>query len=244
MNAAIILAGGRGTRFGTEIPKQYIEVFSKPVLAYTLEVFQNSPDIDSITIVSQSEYCDFVRNICRKYCISKLSLIVPGGNNCPESIKNGINALRSMLSDTDNVLLHMSVSPLVSQEDISSALDICSKKGCCFTMHPINICMAQNIGADWAEKDAPKEKYIELNTPWAFRYGDVYMLYQSLEKAGYTLADGDYTLGLWLSSGRKAYYHPGNEPGRLKITTTHDMDLFEGYLMVLEKRNLAKGETL
>lgn len=153
MNAAIILAGGRGTRFGTEIPKQYIEVFSKPVLAYTLEVFQNSPDIDSIAIVCQSEYCDFVRNICRKYCISKLSLIVPGGNNCPESIKNGINALRSMLSDTDNVLLHMSVSPLVSQEDISSALDICSKKGCCFTMHPINICMAQNIGADWAEKD-------------------------------------------------------------------------------------------
>lgn len=243
MNTAIILAGGSGTRFGSDLPKQYTEVLGKPVLAYTLDVFQISPDIDAIAVVCQEEYAFLVKTIADNYKVSKLKHIIPGGKSCPESIRNGIYALNNILDRNDNILLHIGVSPLVSVEDISTALAVCQEKGCCYTMHPVNICMARRSENGWAEEDAPKEDYIELNTPWAFRYGDILDLYMQLETTGHILSETDYTLSLWLASGRKAYYTQGNAPGRLKITTSHDKDLFEGYL-ILKKIKEVTGDKL
>ena len=235
MNVATILAAGQGKRFGMDVPKQFVEVLGKPVLAYTLETFQRSPDIDAIQIVCQPEYKDRIIEIVRDYRIDKIRWITAGGDTCPISIRNGVNALRSSLSEDDTFVLHMGVSPLVSLEDITSAISLCKKKGCCFTMHPIRICMAQGGDDGWADRDAPKEKYIELNTPWVFRYGDVFDLYRQLDEKGYVLSDTDYTLGLWLAAGRKAWYVPGSEVSRMKITTSHDRDLFEGYLLLKHK---------
>ena len=235
MNVATILAAGQGKRFGAEVPKQFIEVLGKPVLAWTLETFQRSPDIDAIQVVCQPEEKDRVINIVRDYRIDKIRWITAGGDTCPISIRNGVYALRSGLDDGDIFVLHMGVSPLVSLEDIAASIALCKEKGCCYTMHPIRICMAQGGGEGWADRDAPKEKYIELNTPWAFRYGELYDLYRRLEERGHVLTETDYTLTLWLADGRKAWYVPGSEPGRMKITTTHDRDLFEGYLLLKQK---------
>lgn len=243
MNAAMILAGGQGSRFGGGLPKQYIEVLGKPILAHTLEVFEKSPETDAIQVVCQKEYFDRVSAIAEKYKISKLKWITEGGNNCPASIQNGVNALRGVLADSDSIIMHMSVSPLVSQGDIAAGLAVCREKGCCFTMHPVNICMAQRDGDGWTETDAPKEKYIELNSPWTFRYGEVYRLYRQLEETGQVISETDYTLNLWLADGRRAWYTRGDPAGRLKITTQHDMDMFEAYLMLKQRRKNTQGET-
>jgi len=237
MNIAMILAGGSGNRFGGDVPKQYTEVMGKPVLAYTLEVFEKCADIDAIQVVCQPEYASNVVKIAREYAIGKLCHIAFGGKSCPISIRNGVYSLADMLAPTDNVLLHMGVSPLVSCRDISAALAVCRERGCCFTMHPVNICMARPGGENWADRDAQKEDFIELNTPWAFRFGDMLDLYRQHEKSGRPLSDRDYTLSLWLASGRRAWYTPGSPEGRLKITTPHDRDLFEGYLMLRSRRN-------
>lgn len=236
MNVASILAAGHGKRFGTAVPKQFIEVLGKPVLAYTLEDFQKSAQIDAIQVVCQPEEKDIVIKIIHDSQIDKIRWITVGGSTCPASIRNAVYALRDGLDDSDIVVLHIGVSPLVSVEDIAASIAVCGERGCCFTMYPIRICMAQGGGEGWADTDAPKEKYLELNTPWAFRYGDVYELYRQLDKKGYVLSDTDYTLGLWLASGRRAWYSPGSEPGRMKITTTHDRDLFEGYLLLRQGR--------
>ena len=235
MNVAAILAAGQGRRFGSELPKQFVEVQGKPLLAYTLQVFQQSPDINAIQVICQPEQRDRVTDIVRNYGIDKTRWITAGGNTCPASIRCGFYALRDALRDEDIVVLHMGVSPLVSFHDIAGSIALCREKGCCFTMHPVRICMAQGGGDGWADRDAPKEKYVELNTPWAFRYGDVYQLYRRLDKTGHALSETDYTLGLWLASGRKAWYRPDDEAGRMKITTTHDRDLFEGYLLLKRK---------
>ena len=63
MNVATILAAGQGKRFGADVPKQFVEVLGKPVLAYTLETFQRSPDIDAIQIVCRPEYKDRIIEI-------------------------------------------------------------------------------------------------------------------------------------------------------------------------------------
>lgn len=236
MNVASILAAGVGRRFGAEVPKQFVEVLNKPVLAYTLEVFQQSPEIDAIQIVCQPEQRDRVIGVVRDYKITKLRWITSGGSSCPASIRGGFLALRDDLADDDAVVLHMGVSPLVSRGDIAASIALCREKGCCFTMHPVRICMARRGGEGWTEQDAPKEDFIELNTPWAFRYGDVYALYRRLDEAGRRLSETDYTLSLWLAAGRRAWYVPGSEAGRLKITTPHDRDLFEGWLLLQQKR--------
>ena len=242
MNVAAILAAGQGRRFGAEVPKQFVEVLGKPVLAYTLEAFQASPEIDAIQIVCQAEWRDHVIGIVRDCRIDRIRWITPGGSTCPASIRNAFLALRDDLNDDDTVVLHMGVSPLVSREDIAASIARCEEKGCCFTMHPVRICMARGGGEGWADEDAPKERYVELNTPWAFRYGDVYDLYRRLDEAGRALSETDYTLSLWLADGRRAWYVTGSEAGRLKITTTHDRDLFEGYLLL--KRREANHERL
>ena len=232
MNVAAILAAGQGRRFGAEVPKQFIDVLGKPVLAHTLEAFQNSPDIDAIQIVCQPDWRERVMDIVRDHGIGKTRWITAGGNTCPESIRSAVYALRDSLADGDTFVLHMGVSPLVSAGDIAASIALCRARGCCFTMHPVRICMAQGGGEGWADRDAPKERYVELNTPWAFRYGDIFDLYRRLDERGYALAGADYTLSLWLAAGRRAWYVRGSEPGRMKITTGHDRDLLEGYLLL------------
>lgn len=236
MTVGTILAAGRGVRFGAEVPKQFALVLGKPILAYTLETFQRSPDIDAIQVVCQPEHRDRIIEIIRDYRIDKVRWITAGGHTCPESARNAILALRDGLGDDDIVVTHAGVSPLVSLGDIAASVAKCREAGCCFAMHPVRICMARGGGEGWADRDAPKEDYIELNAPWTFRYGDVYALYRKLDEAGYVLKEGDYTLSLWLADGRKAWYVQGGEPGRLKITTAHDRDLFEGYLLLQRKR--------
>lgn len=235
MNVATILAAGRGARFGAAVPKQFVEVLGKPILAYTLEVFQASADIDALQIVCQPEHRDTVIRIVRDCRIDKLRWLTMGGDTHAASMRNAVLALRDSLDDDDIVVSHAGVSPLVSLRDIAASVSVCAEKGCCFTMHPVRICMAQGGGGDWADIDAPKEKFVELNAPWTFRYGDLYALYRKLDDRGYVLSETDYALGLWLADGHRAWYVRGCEAGRMKITTSHDRDLFEGYLLLKQK---------
>ena len=152
MNVATILAAGQGKRFGADVPKQFIEVLSKPVLAYTLETFQRSPDIDAIQIVCRPEYKDRIIEIVRNYRIDKIRWITEGGSTRSESFRNAIFALKDIVDDNDKVVAHPGVSPLVSLEDIASSVAMCEEKGCCFTMHPIRMskgqCMGFDVGVD------------------------------------------------------------------------------------------------
>ena len=70
MNIGIILAGGTGTRVGAGVPKQFIQIQNKPILAYTLEIFQADPLIDAIEIVCHKDWLDEVEDICKQYGIT------------------------------------------------------------------------------------------------------------------------------------------------------------------------------
>ena len=99
MNIAIIIAGGVGSRMGQSIPKQFINVYDKPILLYTLESFEKHPMVDAIELVCIDGWENVVWSYAEQYNISKLKWIVKGGNSGQESIRNGgsiwrINALR------------------------------------------------------------------------------------------------------------------------------------------------------
>ena len=90
MNIAIIIAGGSGSRMGQEIPKQFINVYDKPVLVYTLEGFQKHPQIDAIEVVCIDGWHDVLLAYARQFNIDKLKWVVSGGSTGQESIRNGV----------------------------------------------------------------------------------------------------------------------------------------------------------
>ena len=90
MNIAIIIAGGSGRRMGEDIPKQFINIFDKPVLVYTLEGFQQHPQIDAIEVVCIEGWIDVVWSYARQFNIDKLKWVILGGKTGQESIRNGV----------------------------------------------------------------------------------------------------------------------------------------------------------
>ena len=86
---AIILAAGSGSRMDSDIPKQFINVYDKPVLMYTLDAFEKHPQVDAIEVVSLSGWDDVVKAYAKQHNITMLRWIVDGGKTVQESIKNG-----------------------------------------------------------------------------------------------------------------------------------------------------------
>ena len=90
MNIAILIASGTGSRMGQDIPKQFLNVYDKPVLIYTLEGFQNHPEIDAIEVVCLDGWQDVVKAYANQFGITKLKWMTTGGNSAQESIRNGV----------------------------------------------------------------------------------------------------------------------------------------------------------
>ena len=129
MNVPIILAGGVGTRMGADRPKQFIEIFGKPILVYTIEIFQNHPEIDAIEVVCVKSHVDYLKELVEEYNLDKVKWITPGGKEFQDSVVNGINNLKGVLSDDDIVLFQYGASPFTSDDIISDAIRVCKEKG-------------------------------------------------------------------------------------------------------------------
>jgi 2-C-methyl-D-erythritol 4-phosphate cytidylyltransferase len=123
MNIAVVFAGGTGTRMNTKSkPKQFLEVHGKPVLIYTLENFQNHPQIGGIILVCLASWIDYAKDLVRKFGISKVSKIVPGGKSGQESIFNGLKAAIKVYGENNIVLVHDGVRPLIDDDIITKCI--------------------------------------------------------------------------------------------------------------------------
>lgn len=119
-NIVLIIAGGVGARMGQDIPKQFINVYDKPVIVYTLEAFQKHPSIDAIEVVCLDGWHDVLWAYAKQFGIAKLENIVSGGKNGQDSIRNGLYDIASRHNGSDDiVLVHDAIRPMVSNDIIS-----------------------------------------------------------------------------------------------------------------------------
>lgn len=129
MNIALITAGGFGQRMGASIPKQFIEVNGKPIIIYTLEMFNNHPEIDGIIIVCCKPWMKRLQMMVNKAFLEKVVKITEGGEEGQQSIYNGLSAAKLWCEEqgceaTDAiVLVHDSVRPLVTHDLISRNIE-------------------------------------------------------------------------------------------------------------------------
>lgn len=122
MNIAVILAGGSGTRFGSELPKQFVKIAGKTVLEHTTDVFEINSQIDEITIVSHPDYIEQVKELVAKNSYHKVKKILTGGEYRYESTYSAIQAYNEY-PDNTNIILHDSVRPLLSQRVVNECIE-------------------------------------------------------------------------------------------------------------------------
>lgn len=127
MIIAIILAGGVGSRVGANRPKQFIKVLDKPVLAYTIEIFQNHPEVDAIEVVCHKNWKDYLNEIIRTYNLTKVRWVADGGETFQDSVMSGMNHLRDKVSGEDYVLIQYGVAPFTSEKIVTDVIKVMKK---------------------------------------------------------------------------------------------------------------------
>ena len=157
-NIALIIAGGVGSRMGQEIPKQFINVYDKPVIVYTMEAFQKHKDIDEIEIVCLDDWQGALKAYAKQFGIAKLTGIVSGGKNGQDSIRNGLYDIISRHdSDDDIVLIHDAIRPMVSQSIISDNIRVCREKGNAITVVPCTAAMLKTYDSISTTEQVPRD---------------------------------------------------------------------------------------
>lgn len=141
MNIGVIFAGGCGTRMNTKSkPKQFLDLNGKPIIIYTIELFDNHPQIDGIVVVCIEPWIPYLKKMIRKFEITKVVRIVPGGNSGQESIYNGLCAAEDFTKEKNEqnsiVLIHDGVRPLITEETITANIAKVKECGSCITTVP------------------------------------------------------------------------------------------------------------
>lgn len=227
-NIALIIAGGVGARMGQDIPKQFINVYDKPVIVYTMEAFQKHPDIDVIEIVCIEEWQGALKAYAKQFGIAKLENVVSGGKNGQDSIRNGLYDIAERHnSDDDIVLIHDAIRPMVSQEIISDNIRVCREKGNAITVVPCTAAMLKTYDSFSTTEQVPRDNLKITQTPQAFFVNDIVEAHKEALSKGITNSVASCTM--YIELGRKLYMSQGSEKN-LKLTSTEDIEIFKALL--------------
>lgn len=227
MNIAMIIAGGSGQRMSQDIPKQFINVYDKPVIVYTLEAFQKHPNIDYIEVVCLEGWKEILKAYAKQFNITKLRWIASGGKNGQESIRNGINELKGECKDDDLVLVHDAIRPMVSQEIISECISKSQIYGSAVTVIPCAEAMLRTKDGKKSSESIPRDELIRTQTPQAFSLKKMLWAHEQAEKRGIT--NSIATVTLMIELGEEIHFSAGSEKN-IKLTTVEDIEIFKALL--------------
>lgn len=236
MNIALILAGGSGTRTEQDIPKQFMNVYDKPIIIYTLEAFQRHSDIDGIIVSCLEGWEEILQAYARQYGIDKMHRVVTGGENGQASARKALEAMNDICKEDDIVLIHDAVRPMVSGDIISDCIVTCRKYGSGLSaIHCQETIMRTDDGVSGAES-IQRDDIMRVMTPQAYRYGNAMQAHLDALKHG--IVNAVYTNTLMLELGATLYFSRGSAKN-IKITTIEDIEIFKA-LYVTEREDWMK----
>lgn len=229
MTTAIIIAGGSGHRMGQSIPKQFINVYDKPVIIYTLEAFQRHPQVDAIEVVCIDGWQEMLWSYAAQFEIDKLRWIVPGGTTAQESIRNGVFALRDKCAPDDIVIIHDGIRPLIEEEVLSDVILKCREFGNGVTSMPYNEQIFIKLDENRTREYIPRDTLRRVSTPQAYRYEKLLWAYEKAFAENIGIGNGTYANTLMVELGETLYFAAGSDKN-IKLTTKDDLELFKSYL--------------
>jgi 2-C-methyl-D-erythritol 4-phosphate cytidylyltransferase len=228
MNYAIVLAGGTGSRIGAKVPKQFIEVLGKPMMIYCLEIFEKHKKVDGIVLVCIADYIDLAKKYCEQYGISKILNIIPGGEDFTHSCMNGMDYLRDICGENDNVMVVAADRPFINSQEIDEAIEMTNEHGSGIPVRKCALCMFM-VGEDRTHSsDYQRENLVQIQSPWTFRYRG---FLDALDKyrRGELPPCENYPVAMYAAAGNEVYFTKG-DPRNIKITERTDIALMEQML--------------
>lgn len=217
MNSIVIVAGGKGLRMGSEIPKQFLLLKNKPVLMHTIERFYNWDNLCEIILVLPSDQHDYWKELCIQYQFNIPLKITKGGATRFHSVKNGLG-----LASGNTIGIHDGVRPLVSNATINNCFNTAAKKGNAIPCLPINDSLRKQEGEINFMVD--RSQFFQIQTPQVFQ--------SELIKKAFTQDFSEaFTddASVIEKAGQPVFLVDGNEEN-IKITRPSDLKIAEIFI--------------
>lgn len=237
MNIAIIFAGGVGQRMNSgALPKQFLELHSKPIIIHTIEHFENHPDIDGIVCVCLECWIGHLEKLLKKFAITKVNAIVPGGETGQGSIRNGIIKCAELFPEDSVVLIHDGVRPLINEKLITDNIECVKKCGNSITVTPAieTITLCPDDMSNKVEDVLDRSRCMMARAPQCFILKDILKAHQSAVEDGFEAIDSAMLMRHY---GHTLYTVVGG-PENIKITTPSDFYTFRALVDAKENSQI------
>ena len=234
-NIEVIFAGWKGQRMNTTTkPKQFLELHGKPIIIYTLELFEEHEEIDEIIVVMLEAWIPYCRELITKYGLKKVTHIVKGGATGQESIYNGIKCAHDN-NDDAIVLIHDGVRPLVHPETIHKAIECVKENGSAITVSPAIETVAIKTETNQVGEIIDRSKCQMAKAPQCFKLKDIYTAHEKARAQ----QKNDFIDSACLMQyyGTELYTVEGT-PENIKITTPGDFYIFRAIIDARENSQI------
>lgn len=236
MNYVVLIAGGVGSRVGASVPKQFVEVMGKPIIAYTMEHFQNHPEIDAIELVCVDGFQNQLISIVEKFAITKVFKVVKGGSEYERSIMNGVAGLDGIACPDDLVMIHWAASPFITEDIITDNIRVCKEKGNAISASYSYLLYGTNDGG-YAKRAIDRESFMTLSAPQSFLYKTIVDIYRHVEEKKMLDYVEPHTPAIMAELGIPIFFSKGSH-SNIKITTKEDLELFLGYQLAQKYKEI------
>jgi 2-C-methyl-D-erythritol 4-phosphate cytidylyltransferase len=231
--AAIIAAAGLGKRMKIDTPKTYLKLGGKPILIYTLEIFEKVPEVNEVLVVVHPEDLEFCQEeVIDAYPLKKVLRLVPGGKERQDSVYNALKVLKKEAMEQDVILVHDGVRPLVEPAQVRKVVAAARRHGgailgipCQDTLKRVN---SKGVVVDTVDR----AELWQVQTPQAFQAAILWRAYQEAMVRGFYATD---EAALVEALGETVVVVPGTCLN-LKITTPDDLKMAEAILAFMQKR--------
>lgn len=235
-NVAIIFAGGTGMRMNSKTrPKQFLELYGKPIIIYTMEQFEQSDLINGIVVVCLEEWIDYCWGLVKKYGLEKVVNIIPGGKTGFESRRAGIIEAGRYFPPDSIALLHDGVRPLVDGRTIRDDIISVRKYGSAITVCPAQETVAIKSDDGTVGEILDRSKCEIAKAPQCFYLNDLLIIHNQAFDEG--IQDCIDTAFLMRKYGFELHTVPGL-PENIKITTPSDFYIFRAIVDARENSQI------
>lgn len=233
MNIAIIFASGNGIRMGAGIPKQFLEINGKPILVYTIQLFQYHRKIDKIYVAVQSDYIPYVQTLVQEFHLTKVARILPGGDSAQDTIYRALKWAEAENDGDSIVLLHDGVRPFVSYNVISDNITSVEQHGNGITCTPCYETILTSKDGNRVEHVPYRKETFAAQAPQSFYLKDIIAIHDRIRsmESGYENMVDACTMCTRLNI--PVHMVPGNR-GNIKVTTPEDFYSFRALLTYRE----------
>jgi 2-C-methyl-D-erythritol 4-phosphate cytidylyltransferase len=177
MNVAIIVAGGKGSRFGGNRPKQFLEINGTSIIIHTLRQFEHAQEIDRVVVAVPAAEVNAFRAAVEESNLKKVSQVVAGGETRAQSVKCGL----ALIESADVVAVHDAVRPLVTPEEIDQVVLAANNSGAAILVAPVSDTIKE-FDHNRVVRTVPRAQLRRALTPQCFRFDILKRAYADLEK--------------------------------------------------------------